>query len=206
MGTRINLDGEDNGGRKVEFLDQYQLWCYVMDPFRMYLPLDMQGGPTIVHFNNAMDFYIKDTEENRENRLKIALTFNSIASMSGTFASKYIAFGKPPSAEQKPSLTLSSVQKWIDDFGGANGRLNFFSDEFGHSLYFKKMALPLLSMKSTGSITVERVAKPLKNGVLDPARNRLGVMKQIMCLRAGLNLNMRRNLVEKEKKDRRGEC
>ena len=54
-------------------------------------------------------------------------------------------------------------------------------------------------MKATGSITVERVAKPLKNGVLDPSRNRLAPMKQIMCLRAGLNINMKRMLQNKDK-------
>ena len=38
------------------------------------------------------------------------------------------------------------------------------------------------------------VAKPLKNGVLDPSRNLLAPMKQIKCLHAGLNLNMKRML------------
>ena len=53
--ARINLDGKTTAGRKVDLLDPYLLWCYLVDSFRMCLPLDMQGGPTIVHFNNALE-------------------------------------------------------------------------------------------------------------------------------------------------------
>ena len=40
-----------------------------------------------------------------------------------------------------------------------------------------------------GSISVERVAKPLKNKVLTKERNRLGTGRAELLLRAGLNLN-----------------
>lgn len=63
--------------------------------------------------------------------------------------------------------TLSLIQKWITRFDGANGCLQFFSDGYDKTLYYKHLALPLLSMKITASISVERVAKPLKNGVLN---------------------------------------
>jgi hypothetical protein len=169
----------------------------------MYLPLEMHGGvPAVAHFNNALNFYVKETDENRDERLNILMEFQAIASMSGNYAFKYQVFGKPAAQSiDTPTvpLTIASVQKWINDYGGGNGRLNFFSDGFERSLYFKKVALPLLSMKTTGSITVERVAKPLKNGVLDPARNRLAPKKQLMCLRAGLNLNMKKTLLNKQR-------
>jgi hypothetical protein len=198
MATRINLDGKPRPGQKMELLDQYQLWCYLVDPFRMYFPLEMKDGdPPVAHFNKALDFYVKETEENKDDRLKISMDFQEIAAMTGKYVFKFQVHGKPldePGSDAMP-LTLVSVQQWIDKFHGSNGRLTFFSDGYERSLYFKKIALPLLSMKTTGSITVERVAKPLKHGVLDPTRNRLDPMKQIMCLRAGLNLNMKKSLL-----------
>jgi hypothetical protein len=47
---------------------------------------------------------------------------------------------------------------------------------------------PLLSLRTTGSITVERIAKPMKHKVLEKHRNRLGIPKAEMLLRVGLNL------------------
>ena len=198
MATRINLDGKGIAGQKVELLDPYQVWCYLVDPFRMYFPLEFADDiPAVAHFNEALNFYVKDNEENKEDRLKITMEFQEIAARTGKYAFKYMGYGSVSS--EPPKLTLDAVQEWIDKFHGGNGKITFFSDGFEKSLYFKKIALPLLSMKATGSITVERVAKPLKNGVLDPSRNRLAPMKQIMCLRAGLNINMKRMLQNKDK-------
>ena len=53
---------------------------------------------------------------------------------------------------------------------------------------------PLLSLKTTGSISVERAAKPLKNGVASKDRNRLSHDKRLMCLKVGLNLNLKMRL------------
>ena len=53
---------------------------------------------------------------------------------------------------------------------------------------YEKVIEPLLSVRSTGSITVERVAKPMKNDVLSKFRQRLGEEHAEMCMCAGMNL------------------
>ena len=45
-------------------------------------------------------------------------------------------------------------------------------------------------MRATGSIPVERIAKPMKHKVLNKYRNRLGHVRGSMCLRVGLNLRL----------------
>ena len=52
----------------------------------------------------------------------------------------------------------------------------------------KIIAIPLASIRTEGSISVERVAKPLKNKVWSKERNKLGPEKAAVLLRAGLNL------------------
>jgi hypothetical protein len=53
------------------------------------------------------------------------------------------------------------------------------------------VAKPLLSIKTTGSISVERLAKPLKNKVATKERNRLDTDKRTVLQRAGLNLRLK---------------
>ena len=53
---------------------------------------------------------------------------------------------------------------------------------------FLEIAKPLLSVRITGSITVERVAKFIKNSILTKNRNKTGTVRAEMQLRAGLNL------------------
>jgi hypothetical protein len=55
------------------------------------------------------------------------------------------------------------------------------------------VAKPLLSIKTTGSLSVERVAKPLKNKVATKERNRLHTTdrRTSLLLRAGLNLRLK---------------
>ena len=50
------------------------------------------------------------------------------------------------------------------------------------------MIEPLLLIRSTGSILVERVGKPLKNNVWSKLHNSLGQDKAEVCLSVGLNL------------------
>jgi hypothetical protein len=52
-------------------------------------------------------------------------------------------------------------------------------------------------MKTTGSISVERAAKPLKNKVADKTRNRNSKgTKRTVLLRCGLNLRLKRQSLE----------
>ena len=96
-------------------------------------------------------------------------------------------------------LTLDMVTQWIKDTGNHDSRLTFFTgvefDNEGHLLY-KKVLEPLLSMRTTGSVAVERVAKPMKHKVLTSCRNRLGIERAKMLLRVGMNP---RFLMEKRK-------
>ena len=69
------------------------------------------------------------------------------------------------------------------------GRLPWWITWKKRSDMFKYIAKPLLSLRSTGSMSVERVAKPLKNSVWTMSRRRLGGQRAEMILRAGLNLN-----------------
>ncbi len=73
-----------------------------------------------------------------------------------------------------------------------NGHRALISNLYNQRLY-EKIIEPLLSVRSTGSITVERVAKPMKNDVLSKFRQRLGEERAEMCMRAGMNLGFLMN-------------
>ncbi len=53
---------------------------------------------------------------------------------------------------------------------------------------YQKVGKGLLSMKSVGSMDVERTAKPFKHCILTKDRNKLGEEKGIVMFRAGQNL------------------
>ena len=66
---------------------------------------------------------------------------------------------------------LASFEAWVPD-----------------STFYTKIANPLMSLRTTGSMTVERVAKPLKNYVFSKGRRRLNRQRASQLLRCGLNL------------------
>jgi hypothetical protein len=81
---------------------------------------------------------------------------------------------------------MENVVRWVDRFDRYCGRLRLFAD-LTPTPYFQLVAKPLLSIKTTGSISFECVAKPLKNKVATQERNRLDTDKRTLLLRAGLN-------------------
>jgi hypothetical protein len=89
---------------------------------------------------------------------------------------------------EQTKLTLSQVSNWVSMTGGHDNRLTFFNQVADDTGFVKKTIVPLLSMRTTGSIAVERVAKPLKNFVKSKTRNRNGLDKTEVYLRAGINL------------------
>ena len=73
--------------------------------------------------------------------------------------------------------------------GAHDSRITFYHQEVKDETGFvEKVVIPLLSMRTTGSIAVERVAKPLKNFVKCKTRNRISLDRSEMLLRAGINL------------------
>jgi len=101
------------------------------------------------------------------------------------------------------TLTLDDVTSWVAKTGGHDARIAWFMVNAPKSPFFLEIAKPLLSVRITGSMTVERVAKPLKNSVMTKERSQLGTAKAEMLLRVGLNL---RFLHEAKEKIRAGTC
>ena len=82
------------------------------------------------------------------------------------------------------------MDDWITKYGRHNGRLEFFSGVH-ITPFFSKIANPLLSMKTTGSVSVERAAKPLKNKLATNDRNRMDTNSRSLLLRVGINLQFK---------------
>ena len=72
--------------------------------------------------------------------------------------------------------------------GRHDSRLAWWAVHASSCILYQAVARPLLSVRVTGSMTVERVAKPLNNRVMTKERSRLSSEKSSMLLRVGLNL------------------
>ncbi len=135
-------------------------------------------------------------DENRGTRESMRPECLKIRDQEDPYTHKYMS--DPPDvlayedAERtEKTLTIEHVAIWVNDWGSHLGRLRFFAD-LAPTAYFATVAKQLLSIKTTGSISVERVAKPLKNNVVEKHRNRLNLDSRALLLRVGLNLRLKR--------------
>ena len=98
------------------------------------------------------------------------------------------AVGMEELIRKNNKLTIDEVEEWIVSNDGIKGRLRFFETFSRNNDFYMKVAKPLLSMRTTGSIDVERRIKPLKHNIVTKKRNRLKDPKGVSLLRASENL------------------
>src|SRR6056300_1030760 len=85
-------------------------------------------------------------------------------------------------------ITFDQVQKWVEENDGVEGRFSFYQSFAKTKVFYHKVAKPLLSMRTVGSIDVECRIKPVKNDILTKYRNRLSDEKGVVLYRASENL------------------
>jgi hypothetical protein len=182
-------------------------WRFLVDPYSRYLKpqIAIKGGPTngdgsmSFHANRMLNFFSPGAE-NCEAREFVYQDFLKIRDQEHPYNYKYmsapsdtVAYADALMAEK--TLTMEHVVDWVDKWKRHPGRLRFFAD-LPPTPYFICVAKPLLSMKTTGSISVERAAKPLKNKVAEKSRNRNSKDKRTVLLRVGLNLRLKRESLQ----------
>jgi hypothetical protein len=126
--------------------------------------------------------------ENSEARESMYQEFLKIRDQEDPFRYKYMS--DPPDAVaytdaqvSEKTLTLKHVAAWVERWKRHLGRLSRSVADLPPTPYFICVAKPLLSIKTTGSISVERAANPLKNKIADKTRNRNSKDKRTVLLR-----------------------
>jgi hypothetical protein len=189
LDPRWNFNGISPPGRKVGLLDEYQLWACLCDPFSRRLSLDfaelVEGGVNGILTNMLKWAVPGDSDAEKEKRSTLMLEFTAFHTATGPNA---LSFDEHTALPEGHVLTLPDVMSWVSSTGGHESRLAWFLLRAPKSPFFLEIAKPLLSVRITGSMTVERVAKPLKNSVLSSDRHQLSPGKAEMLLLAGLNL------------------
>lgn len=86
------------------------------------------------------------------------------------------------------NFSVKDVLEYVEQTGYLQARLQFFEAFHYTSEFYQKIAKPLLSMRTVGSIDVERRIKPVKENILTKKRNRLLDPKGVALYRASENL------------------
>jgi len=208
MKCRFNTDFKPIANtRKVPFLDDYQGFCFLLDPwlkmmFYHCLPSDVQK-----HLEKQLiEWAVLREEEGRENGvLKMSLRTELRAYIMGRHpfdqslseAKADLKMTFPDLADQPGIPSFQLISNIVQATGGHNARLDFWEVYHGQTNLYKYCARNLMSLQSHGSITVERVAKPLKNAVWTKDRARADPGLACQLLRVGLNLRF----LEKRSRD-----
>ena len=87
------------------------------------------------------------------------------------------------------SFSVEDVRRWTEKHDGVRGRFRFYSLYAASFEFYQLVAKPLVSMRTVGSINVERRAKPIKHTIMTKKRNRLRDPKGVALYRASENLN-----------------
>ena len=86
------------------------------------------------------------------------------------------------------TFTIDRVLEWVEKYENIDGRFRFFEVYARFSPLYQQIGKRLLSMKTVGSMDVERTAKPFKHCMLSKDRNRLSDERGVVMFRAGQNL------------------
>ena len=188
--VRFNMRGEETVGRKVAFMDPYQIWCWLCDPYRDELAFPFQVDDLPTQTNNMINFFLPEADEQLRVTVKdqFMAFYTHGTDQQGT--NWGLMFDSPPRiVDTNPrDLRIKHVASWIKKTGGISRRVQFFKFFVPNKEFTKLIAFRLTAMGTQGSICVERVAKPFKNKVMTKSRNKLARERARVLLRAGLNL------------------
>ncbi len=85
-------------------------------------------------------------------------------------------------------FTIDRVLEWVEKYENIDGHFCFFEVYACLSPIYQQVGKRLLSMKSLGSMDVERTSKPFKHCMLTKDRNRLSNGTGVIMFRSGQNL------------------
>lgn len=197
MAVCFNKDGADLPGQKVGMLDVHHLWSHMVDPHARALdPQVCIEGRMPTQMTKMLLFFIPgDDDDATDLRQRIWMQFQQFYTRSGPWVEMFKSElpARASDAELKlteMNLTIKDVVKYVPKTGGYKSRILFFETySYTRNLeFYKYVVKPLLSVCTSGSIDVERVAKPLKNCVLARNCSKLQKEKAETLLCVGLNL------------------
>ena len=165
----MNGDKPKPPERKVGFLDEYQIWCTLVDPYFRELKLRVPNEGT--HVRKMIEFFFSgDAREKIILRRKMLREYQFFKSGTGRYQAVFNMEENGSDSEEDDfpilndsikTVDINTILPWLRSTDGHMSRLAWFETWAPDSIFYTKIAKPLLSLRSSGSMTVERVAKPL---------------------------------------------